>query len=112
MVKFRFAISSTEIRIEQQASEALEFLSNSTHNKSSLPEIILLDINMPLMDGFEFLKEFEKLDNDIKLKCKIFMLTSSNNEQDKERAFKSEYVIGYILKPLNLTNIKNQFNKE
>ena len=111
-ILFKKEFPTTEIRIEHQASEALEFLSNSTLNNSVLPEIILLDINMPLMNGFDFLKEFDKLDNDIKMKCKIFMLTSSNDEKDKEKAFESEYVFGYILKPLNLANIKKQFNKE
>ena len=111
-ILFKKEFPTTEIRIEHQASEALEFLSNSTLNNSVLPEIILLDINMPLMNGFDFLKEFDKLDNDIKMKCKIFMLTSSSDEKDKEKAFESEYVFGYILKPLNLANIKKQFNKE
>lgn len=65
-----------------------------------LPNVILLDINMPKMNGIEFLKE---LRSDDRLKhLPVFILTTSNDDEDKARAY-SFNVAGYIIKPIDLT---------
>jgi CheY-like chemotaxis protein len=65
------------------------------------PEIILLDINMPMMNGIEFLKELRK---DKKFdSMKIFVMTTSNEEKDRI-ATQNLGVIGYYIKPLNFTD--------
>ncbi|KOY85723.1 hypothetical protein AD998_05755 [bacterium 336/3] len=78
--------------------EALEYLTNKDSVK---PEIILLDINMPEIDGWQFLEKYENLD----INTKIVILSSSSNESDKYRAEKHPLVVNYVSKPLTIEKL-------
>ncbi|ANQ50960.1 response regulator [Flammeovirga yaeyamensis] len=89
-----------EIIIKNSGKKALEFLQERLDQNETLPSLILLDINMPIVDGFVFLYEFENFADELKNKCKIAILSSSDNESDIERIVNNEYVIKFITKPL------------
>jgi CheY-like chemotaxis protein len=71
----------------------------------TIPLIIFLDINMPVMDGWEFLAEFEKLPPEIVSRCQVVMLTSSIDPEDIAKSKLYKTVHGFISKPLTDHNM-------
>jgi signal transduction histidine kinase len=82
---------------------AITVLKHIQENKSTDDglQLIFLDINMPDMNGWEFLEHFNQLENEIRDKYRILIVSSSPNIKDKERAFSSQYVVDYIVKPIS-----------
>lgn len=92
---------SEEILVFLTGQEALNFLKENEDKEDVLPEIIFLDINMPVMNGFQFLEVFDELSEIVQGKCKIIMLSSSISPKDIDQAASSRYVRKYLNKPLN-----------
>jgi CheY-like chemotaxis protein len=91
---------SKKLIIKLSSEEALTYLKKEQNNPDELPEVILLDILMPVMDGFGFLDEFDKLNETVKQKCKIVLLSTSESFKDLNRANKNKYVSKFLTKPL------------
>ena len=81
--------------------EAFDYLATCISNGEEVPDLILLDINMPFMSGLEFLKHYHELGYHKILPTKISMLSSSDLESDVKAALKYESVIDYVVKPLS-----------
>jgi response regulator of citrate/malate metabolism len=85
-------------------SESINYLKNSAPEK--WPDYILLDIQMPVEDGFAFLKQYEKLDAESRKKCGVIMVSSSLNIDDILRAKANPEVLGLLLKPLSVNELE------
>lgn len=97
---------SKQIHICNSGIAAIEWLTFLLAQKEPMPELIFLDINMPLMDGFTFLDAFEHLYPQLPKSTKIVILSSSDNQADIERMMKNVYVCGFITKPLTSEALK------
>jgi CheY-like chemotaxis protein len=97
-----------EIKIAANGEKALSYLKNGNQNGIAAnypkPDILFLDINMPRMNGFEFLDEYKNLDEKIKSKV-LIILTTSSNPDDKQRAKTYKDVNEYRSKPLTVEMI-------
>jgi CheY-like chemotaxis protein len=86
-----------------------ELIELQKKDPASLPDFILLDINMPIMNGWEFLDEYKRLEIDPLGKCKIYIISSSVFSNDINRAKSYPLVKNFISKPLSVEKIKEMF---
>jgi two-component system, chemotaxis family, chemotaxis protein CheY len=101
-----------QLQIFGGAEGALEFL-QAAENRSDLPDIILLDLNMPETDGWMFLERFKGIIGDLDKEIRIFILSSSIDENEIARSRQYPFVAGFISKPINqdiLKEIGSQFS--
>lgn len=89
-----------KIRTESSADDALKYLQIHQNNLDNLPDVIFLDINMPIMNAQAFLQEFERLPQNIQTYIKVFILSSSDSRIDKEKYLAYIGVKNFYTKPL------------
>ena len=89
------AAIARHIRTAWNGKEAIDYLTGNPP-----PELILLDINMPVMDGWDFMAEYRRLEDAQKRRIMIVMLTTSANPDDRERARTFPDISGFQCKPL------------
>ncbi len=88
------------------AETALDFLAENISNPEIFPHIIFLDIQMPEMDGFEFLERYNTFPGDFKEKSHVIMISSTDDLRDIVRAESDKNVIKLLKKPLKIEELK------
>jgi len=84
-----------------EAEKAVTFLKENKGIAANLPDVILLDLNMPVIDGWDFLDLYEGFKNEVAKSIRIFIVTSSVDEKDILKAQRYSTVNGFISKPLS-----------
>lgn len=104
---------SRNLIIFKNGKEALDYFKPILENLSenNLPDIIFLDLNMPVMDGWEFLGEFIKIKNSFNKKITLYVVSSSINPRDLERAKSFNLVTDYLIKPIELKKFEKIFDR-
>jgi CheY-like chemotaxis protein len=101
--------SNVITKLFNSSVEALEYFNTSTNSLKVHPliltDLILLDINMPVMNGFEFLKKLSKMKPFLINPFEVYFLSSSDNEEDITEALNIKFCSGYLIKPLTKEKI-------
>jgi CheY-like chemotaxis protein len=85
--------------------EAINTLANTIEESEYLPDVILLDINMPVMDGWEFMEEIKMMKSKISKKIIIYIVSSSIAIEDKNKSKTFTDIFGYIPKPISVDDL-------
>jgi CheY-like chemotaxis protein len=105
---------SENLLIYKNGKEALDYFKNimeTVTDEDKLPDIIFLDLNMPVMDGWEFLNEFIKIKNNLNKKITLYVVSSSIDPRDLERAKSFNLVTDYLIKPIELKKFEKIFER-
>jgi len=100
----KLAKISTSLLIYSNGKDAFDNLMAIAEKGKALPDLILLDINMPIWNGWNFLDEFTKYD--ISKEIIIYIISSSVNPDDQEKAKKYAAVSNFLVKPINADNLE------
>ena len=89
-----------DVEVFSDGSQAMSHLKEIRDNVAELPDLIFLDLNMPVMDGWGFLAEYEDICNTLAKKNKLYIVSSSISPHEMERAGNISSVSEFIIKPL------------
>jgi len=99
-MQLEIALGAINIKTFELPEEGLEFIEKE-FVKSPVPTILFLDINMPSISGWEFIDQYEKFIEDVKTQIAIYILSSSVDPRDKDKATANKYIKGFLSKPLD-----------
>lgn len=103
-------LGNINIKVFSDGEEAINFIrENMEENSSLIPDLILLDINMPRMNGFEFIEEFKKIKDKLQ-QVSIYMVSSSIDPDDLQKAKELVEITDYIVKPLERDVIRKIYD--
>jgi CheY-like chemotaxis protein len=81
--------------------DAIEFFSKNWQTASEIPEIMLVDLSMPILDGWQFIEEFAAIKKNINKRIDIYVCTSSISPNDVERAKNISDIVDFLIKPIS-----------
>ena len=105
-------LGQTEVRAYVNPENGLHYFQHDFADQKDTTALLLLDINMPIMSGWEFLELFDNLTFDIKDRVRICILSSSIDERDRERSYANKNVLEFLVKPLTDKDILRIANLE
>lgn len=90
----------SNVLLYTSAEEALKYLRDHQDEKAMLPDVIFVDIYMPLMSGFEFMEEYDKFDASLKNEIRTYIVSSTIDQQDIARSDADKNVVSFQVKPI------------
>ena len=109
-IALRKIFPAIEIVLFSMPEMAIEYLDEQYSKQTTfIPTVLFLDINMPGMTGWDFLERFNNLGNNVKVQISIFMLSSSVDQRDRDKAATYKSVSGYISKPISKSELSQLF---
>lgn len=106
LCRMQLEITFGEVNIDtfEIPEEALTFI-ESKYSEDAKPAILFLDINMPTITGWEFIEQYKKFNATVKKQISIYILSSSVDSRDKEKAGDNKFIKGFMSKPLQSEQI-------
>ena len=93
---------ASQVRFAENGLDALEYLNSIDDSVYLRPDLIFVDINMPVMNGWDFLKQYKLLNQDLLSQIVVVMLTTSYNPDDRENSANIDGIDHFMSKPLTL----------
>lgn len=91
------------------ATKVLDFFFKNGNNPDALPDLIFLDLNMPVMPGAKFLEQFQKMRSSLAKSISVYIISSSIDPADIALKRKFDFVLGYIIKPITEVDMRKIF---
>lgn len=94
------------------AGDALDFMVENKKNPELLPDVILLDLNMPVINGWDFLHTYVQLESALDKVADVYIVSSSVDENDKLHTLQYPFVKGFMSKPISTDLLNSYFQKK
>ncbi len=112
---YEFSIKRIDPNIKKaikiNGKQAIDYLNELNDNGQCSPNLILLDINMPIMNGWEFMEEYDQLPLKFRQNAVLIMASSSSNIDDIQKSKENENIHDYLIKPIDMEQVFEKYQK-
>lgn len=102
---------SERLLVYPSVIDAIEFLKDNVYKPEELPDVIFLDLRMPEMSGWEFMEVFQGIKQEISKQIDIYIVSTSDNDEDHKRSQQYPEIKGYLVKPVSIAELKKMMLK-